>query len=128
MRSDVPVQSASSVFCFACTTGSWHVTVPQATIHCPNLHHWVMARHSTAGHSPLPQTAPAALAPPRAPGLGQQLSPVFIPLRVTHTAVTPHGRRPTHPSSRRSFTWSELIASSGTSLLHELHDARHGLW
>ena len=86
------------------------------------LHHWVMARHRTAGHSPLPQTAPAALAPPRAPGLGQQLSPVFVPLRVTHTAVTPHGRRPTHPSSRRSYTWSELIASSGTSLLHELHD------
>ena len=85
------------------------------------LHHWVMARHRTAGHSPLPPTAPAALAPPRAPGLGQQLSPVFIPLRVTHTAVTPHGRRPTHPSSRRSYTWSELIASSGTSLLHELH-------
>ena len=35
MHSDVPVQSASSVFGFACTTGSWHATVPQATLHCP---------------------------------------------------------------------------------------------
>ena len=34
-RSDVPIESASSVFCFAGTTGSWHVTVPQVTLHCP---------------------------------------------------------------------------------------------
>ena len=147
-----------------CTTGSWHVTVPQATLHCPNLHHWVMARHSTAGHSPLPHSAPlghgtsqyrrplstaplcttgswhvtvpqATLhcpncphpsSPTRAPGLGQQLSPVFIPVRVTHTTVTPRLRRPTHLFSPRSYTWSELIASSGIRSCTNFTMTSHG--
>ena len=85
----VSVKSASSVFCFACTTGSWHVTVPQATLHCPNL------------------------SPPLARrDLDSSCRPSSYPLRVTHSAVTPRCRLPTHSSSRRSNTWSELITSS----------------
>ena len=69
-----------------CTTGSWHVTVPQATLHCPTLHHWVMARHRTAGHSPLPHSAP----------LGHGTSPYRRPLSTLHHWVMARHRTAGH--------------------------------
>ena len=82
-----------------CTTGSWHVTVPQATLHCPTLHHWVMARHRTAGHSPLPHSAP----------LGHGTSPYRRPLSTAPNCP----RRPS--AAPRAGTWTAVVARLHTA-------------
>ena len=96
------------------------------------LHHWVMARHRTAGHSPLCTTGSWHVTVPQATlhsaPLGHGRSPYRRPLSTAHTAPLGHGRSqyrrplstapncPRRPSAAtRAGTWTAVVARLRTA-------------